>query len=122
MTKIKIGIILALVTAVGGLGWLYRAELKRGAQLAQTVVQQRATLGEMEQELSRAEKMRKKAEARAAEHKQRIGEIRKQARGLRDEVRRLEKENQAVADWADNDLPGAVFDLCVHAGQDSRQD
>ena len=44
MTKVKIGIAIALIATVGTLGYLYRAEIQRGARQAAVIVQQRAEL------------------------------------------------------------------------------
>jgi len=120
--RITIGIILALVAGLGTLGWLYRAEIKQSAQLAQTVIQQRTTLDEMDARLAEAERQRKHAQAVATNYKQRIDQVRKTARSLRDEVRKLEKQNAEVRAWAGNDLPGPVVDLLMHTGQDGGQD
>jgi hypothetical protein len=43
-SKIKIGIMLAMVTALVTLGWLYREELQRGAEQAATIMQQKAEI------------------------------------------------------------------------------
>ena len=120
--RITIGINLALVAGLGTLGWLYRAEIKQSAQLAQTVIQQRTTLDEMSGRLAEAERQRKKARAVAAKYKQRVDQIRANARNLRDEIRRLEKQNAEVRKWADADMPGPVVDLLMHPGKDGGQD
>ena len=120
--RIAIGAVLVLVGLLGTLGWLYRAELKESAQLAQTVIQQRATLDEMSGRLAEAERQRKRAQEVAANYKQQIDQVRKTARSLRDEVRKLEKQNAEVRNWADNDLPGPVVDLLMHPGKDGGQD
>ncbi len=118
--RIKIGIILALITALGAMGWLYRAEIKESAHLAQTVLQQQTTMEEMEQQLREAERMRKEAEKIAAEHRNQIEQITTQARSLREKINKLEKENEKVRQWADADIPGDVLDLL--RGKNSDQD
>ncbi|MFW5874963.1 MAG: hypothetical protein ACOCUC_01870 [bacterium] len=109
--RIAIGAVLVLVGLLGTLGWLYRAELKESAQLAQTVLQQQATMDEMEQQLQEAEKMRRQAEKIAAEHRDRIEQITAEASDLRQKITNLEKENEEVRQWADTDIPDSVLDL-----------
>lgn len=118
--RITIGIILALVAGLGALGWLYRAEIKQSAELAQTVLQQRTDMEEMEKQLHEAERMRREAEQIAADHQDQIAQITTRARDLREKLRDMEAENEKVRKWADTDIPDRVLDLV--RGKDSRQD
>lgn len=120
-SRVKWGIIIVLVLGIGALGWMYRAEIKESAQLAQTVVQQRTTLQEMEKEAERLREQREKAEKIATEYKQKTDQIKKEARDLRDEIRELEEQNKEVRDWADNNIPDAVLNR-LHGNKDNNQD
>ena len=109
--RIAIGAVLVLVGLLGTMGWLYRAELKESAQLAQTVLQQQTDPEQMETQLQEAERMRREAEQIASEHQDRIEQISARARSLREKLRELEAKNEKVRKWADTDIPGAVLDL-----------
>jgi len=120
LSRVRLGITIALVLAIGTLAWLYRAEIKEKAQLAQTVVQQQTDMKQMEKELERSEKLRKKAEQIAAKHKQSLEEINKETQRLKNEIRELENKSKEVADWADTDIPDPVLD--VLRNQDGNKD
>jgi LysB family phage lysis regulatory protein len=109
-SKIKIGIMLAMVTALVTLGWLYREELQRGAEQAATIMQQKAEIQDKDKRIRDLARQRQAAEAIAAREKARAVEIRQEARRLKDEIARLEQENQTVEHWADTRMPGALYE------------
>jgi len=118
--RIAIGAVFVLLAGLGTLGWLYRAELKESAQLAQTVLQQRTDLEQMEKQLQEAERMRRESEQIATDHQDQIEQINARARRLREKLRKLEAKNEKVRSWADTDIPDDVLDLL--RGKDGDQD
>jgi hypothetical protein len=70
-SKIKIGIMLAMVTALVTLGWLYREELQRGAEQAATIMQQKAEIQDKDKRIRDLARQRQAAEAIAAREKAR---------------------------------------------------
>lgn len=109
--RIAAGAIVVLLLVLGTVGLLYKSELKKSAQLSQTVRQQEVNLNQMGQELERAQRIRKGAEKIAANHRRQNEKIRKEIRGLRNEVQRLERENKEYQDWANKRVPDAVVDM-----------
>jgi len=110
MTKIKIGIIAALLAAAGFLFWQNRALIEEKAKQAATIVQQQAEIQDREKRIKDLARQREAAEAAAAREKARAVEIRKEAKELKNEMARLEKENQEISEWADARMPDAVYD------------
>lgn len=106
--RIKIAIIIVLVVLVGTLWWLYKDKLEDAAQLAQTVIQQRVTLSEMEEQMEQEKERRKKAEQVAVRYKQQVDQIYKEARNLREYIEKLEAKNEDVKKWAETPMPDAV--------------
>jgi len=123
--RIKWTIILMLIAGLATLGWLYKDKLEDAAQLAQTVVQQRTTLSEMEQQMEREKERREKAERIAAQYNQQIDQIHKEARELREYIEKLEAQNENVEKWAKTPMPdpivGAITDG-VHDDADNNED
>lgn len=113
-SRIKIGIILALIAGLGALAWLYRAEIKQSAQLAQTVIQQRADMEGMEKQLAESERQRQRAEDIAEAWEAESMEITAEARHLRKKIAKLERENEKVRHWADTRIPDDLLDLMRH--------
>lgn len=111
MTKVKIGIAITLIASVAALGYLYRAELQRGARQAAVIVQQRAELTDKQHRIEDLARQRDAAEAVAAREKERAVEIRDQSRGLRDDIQRLERENEAVRGYLDTRMPADLYSI-----------
>lgn len=123
--KIKWTIILMLVAGLATLGWLYKDKLEDAAQLAQTVVQQRTALSEMEKQMEREKERREKAEQVATNYKQQVDQIYKEARNLREYIEKLEAKDEDVKKWAETPMPdpivGAITDG-VHDDANNNED
>lgn len=119
--RIKIGIILSLTAALGVIGWLYKQELKRGAEQAAAIIQQRAEIQDKEKRIKDLARQLDAAEAAAAREKARAVSIRQEAKRLRDEIERLERENEAVGAWADARMPADLYRL-LRPAANGRQD
>lgn len=124
-SRIKWTIIIMLVIGLGTMAWLYKDKLEDAAQLAQTVVQQRTTLSEMEEQMERQKRLRKQAEQVAANYKQQVDQIYKEARNLREYIEKLEAKNNDVKKWAETPMPDAVVSTVtdgMHNDTDNNED
>lgn len=106
--RIKWGIIIALVVGLAVMGWLYRAEIKQSANLAQQVIAKQMQVNGLNSRLVESERQKAVAERIAADHQAKLKRIAKQARGLRNEIRKLEAKNPKVKAWADAPVPADV--------------
>lgn len=122
LSRIRLGITIALIIALGSLTWLYRAEIKQSAELAQTVLQQRADLGQMESELKRSQELRKKAESIAQKNKTELEKINKETRRLKNEIQDLERNNKEVQVWSDSDIPDPVLNVLRNKDKNNNKD
>lgn len=120
MTKIKIGIAIALIAGVGTLGYLYRAELQKGARQAAVIIQQRAEIEDKQTRIEDLARQREAADAVAAREKARATAIRHETRELRYEIQQLENI-EAVRDWGDTHMPREQYDL-LRGHTDDRPD
>ena len=109
MTKVKIGIMLSLVAGLAFLGWQYRAEIQRGARQAAEIVQQQAEIADRDQEIDDLREAVERERQVSARREERREASRLEIKDLRDELARLEKENQELADWDDRDLPYELY-------------
>ena len=109
MTKLKIGIIAALIAGLITLGWLYRSELREGARQAAEIVQQQAEIADRDQEIDDLREAVERERQVSARREERREASRLEIKDLRDELARLEKENQELADWDDRDLPDELY-------------
>jgi LysB family phage lysis regulatory protein len=101
---IVVGLILVFVI------WQWRSDIQDRVrammgqeQLMQAIEEQKETIQEMRKEQKRRQRINEKYE-------QELEEIKEYIRSIRHEVRDLEKQNEKVADWADNRVPDAVLD------------
>jgi len=108
-SRVRLGITIAVVLALGTTSYLLWDQIKEKAELAQKVVQQQATLSDMQETLAEERRLREKAEKIASLHKQKLDSIRAESRELRKGIRQLEKENEEVADWANSTIPGPII-------------
>ena len=109
MTKLKIGIMLTLVAGLAFLGWQYRVEIQRGARQAAEIVQQQAEIADRDQEIDDLREAVERERQVSARREERREASRLEIKDLRDELARLEKENQELADWDDRDLPDELY-------------
>ena len=121
MSKIKIGIALAMVGSLIVLGYLYRVELQRGAQQAATIVQQRAELSDRDRRIEDLARQREAAEQVAAREKARATEIREEARELRYEIKQIQAKNAVLNDWLLTNYPADIYRI-LRANADDSQD
>lgn len=124
-TKIKWTIIVMLVIGLGIVVWWNRELIEDKAQLAVTVVQQRVTLEEMEEQQELERKRREEAERIAVQYKQQRDQIYKEARNLREYIGELESQNEEVKEWAETDMPAPIIDAVtdgVHEDSDDNED
>jgi uncharacterized membrane protein YdfJ with MMPL/SSD domain len=119
--KFKIGVMVALFTALLSLGWLYRVEIQKGARQAATILQQQAELADRDRRIEDLSRQRAAAEAVAAREKARAAAIREEMSELRYAVQKLEQDNQAVRDWGDTPMPRELYDL-LRTDADNRPD
>ena len=111
MTKLKIGIIAALIAGLITLGWLYRSELREGARQAAEIVQQQAEIADRDERIDDLAAQREAERKIAAEWQARHDSRRQEIRGLRNEIDRLEREVEDVRRWADTDMPDDIVHL-----------
>jgi len=109
MTKVKIGIMLSLVAGLAFLCWQYRVEIQRGARQAAEIVQQQAEIADRDQEIDDLREAVERERQVSARREERREASRLEIKDLRDELARLEKENQELADWDDRDLPDELY-------------
>ena len=109
MTKLKIGIIAALIAGLITLGWLYRSELREGARQAAEIVQQQAEIADRDREIDDLREAVERERQVSTRREERREASRLEIKDLRDELARLEKENQELADWDDRDLPDELY-------------
>lgn len=120
-TKIKIGIAISMLAVSGFLFWQNRGLIEEKAQQAFVIVQQQAELMDKDQRIEDLARQREAERQVAAREKARAIEIRHESRRLRDEVERLERESEAVRDWAGTHLPDNIYDILRQAA-DSHPD
>jgi len=109
ITMIKIGIILALFAGLSAVWWLYRSELREGARQAAEIVQQQAEIADRDQEIDDLREAVEKERQVSARREERREASRLEIKDMRDELARLEKENQELADWDARDLPDELY-------------
>lgn len=109
LTIIKIGIIVALIAGLITLGWLYRSEIQQGARQAAEIVQQQAEIADRDEAIKDLGESLEKERQVSARREERREASRLEIKDLRDELARLEKENQELVDWDDRDLPDELY-------------
>lgn len=108
-SRVKWGIIITLVAGVAFLGWQYRSELQESARQAAEIVQQQAEIADRDQEIDDLREAVEKERQVSARREERREASRLEIKDMRDELARLEKENQELADWDARDLPDELY-------------
>lgn len=120
ISKLRIGITLFLILIIATLSWLYRAEIKESATLAQRVIQQNLDLQQMENELQKAEQLRKKAEEIARNHGEKLKVINQETQRLKNEIIELENKSKEVAIWSDTPMPDSILNILCNSPDNNK--
>ena len=108
--KWKLIAIAAIIAALAGTAWTWREEIEKRARYAMRGEQLEQALLEAQADAARQAELRQTAEKLAQKRSADIQTLRDQEEGLRAELRALERDDEAVAEWAGRPVPGAVLD------------
>lgn len=107
-SKIKIGIVLALVTSLALLGWMYRAEVRKAASLAQQVITITEALRTTSEALKNERQERERAERLLRDREAERNRLRAESERLKRDLEELRHTDDDVRDWAATLVPDAI--------------
>jgi mannitol-specific phosphotransferase system IIBC component len=111
LAKIKLGIIITLFATTALLGWQYRAQIQRAAQLAADVAQYKSSLLTERQATQEALKEKNKIEKIMLEREQARQELTVKNTELQQELEKLRLENENIKNWSAAAVPDELIRL-----------